>query len=359
MLVTLLGIVTLVRLQQPENALTPMPVTDQPLVLLGIVTAPPGPVYPVMVIVPLLVVQVNWACTTAGGVSSTNKPTKRRRACRGFMFPFGDCEPVLLLCASNGGLASPIQKPIHRLDSLWPQGNNPPAMSIIAAHAFRLSGAGVGVWSKPRVTKHRPATFVHVFLALAFVLSPPSWKCLGAESNAPPAAASQIESTNSQELLGGLLRIQEQITATRLAIEQSSQEAKLAATQNAEALAKGLQSMQVAISTDRARELEAIQSSSQAMQEANKIMLIMVGAFGAMVFLIMFIMTYIQWRTSRSLAAISAGRPAALGYGPGSTVSAPVPGNARLTQGGLVEQPNVRLLAAMEPPARRTETRPI
>ena len=32
-----------------------MLVTGRPLIVLGMVTAPPGPVYPVMVIVPLLV----------------------------------------------------------------------------------------------------------------------------------------------------------------------------------------------------------------------------------------------------------------------------------------------------------------
>jgi hypothetical protein len=56
MLVTLLGIVTLVRLVQPENAQAPMVVTGRLLVVPGMVTAPPAPVYLVMVIVPLLVV---------------------------------------------------------------------------------------------------------------------------------------------------------------------------------------------------------------------------------------------------------------------------------------------------------------
>ena len=53
---TLLGIVTPAKPEKPENALFPMLVTGRPLVVLGMVTAPPEPVYPVMVIVPLLVV---------------------------------------------------------------------------------------------------------------------------------------------------------------------------------------------------------------------------------------------------------------------------------------------------------------
>ena len=56
MRVTLLGIVTLVRLVQNWNAHDPMLVTGRPLMVSGMVTAPPRPVYPMMVNVPLLVV---------------------------------------------------------------------------------------------------------------------------------------------------------------------------------------------------------------------------------------------------------------------------------------------------------------
>jgi hypothetical protein len=45
MLVILLGIVTLVRLAQPENAAYSMLVTGKLAIALGIVTAPPVPVY--------------------------------------------------------------------------------------------------------------------------------------------------------------------------------------------------------------------------------------------------------------------------------------------------------------------------
>jgi hypothetical protein len=40
--------------------------------MLGMITAPPGPVYPVMVIAPLLVTNSNWACTTAGSGKSNS-----------------------------------------------------------------------------------------------------------------------------------------------------------------------------------------------------------------------------------------------------------------------------------------------
>src|SRR5690349_15412251 len=55
-LVTLLGIVTLVTLAEYPNAWLPMEATGRPVITAGIATAPPGPVYCVIVMVPLLVV---------------------------------------------------------------------------------------------------------------------------------------------------------------------------------------------------------------------------------------------------------------------------------------------------------------
>src|ERR1035441_4144506 len=97
MLVTLSGIVTLVRpapthiikggiklvnIVRVANARGEIPVTGRPLIVLGMVTGPTGPVYPVMMIVPLLVLQVNWACTTAGSVKSSNNNNRPARAAR-------------------------------------------------------------------------------------------------------------------------------------------------------------------------------------------------------------------------------------------------------------------------------------
>src|SRR5215469_12668921 len=69
-LVRLLGSVTLVMLTQLMKADSPMLVTGQPLVELGITTAPLEPVYPVIVTAPLLVVNVNCACSVSGKASS-------------------------------------------------------------------------------------------------------------------------------------------------------------------------------------------------------------------------------------------------------------------------------------------------
>ena len=99
--------------------------------------------------------------------------------------------------------------------------------------------------------------------------------------------------------------------------------------------------MQEAFSAERARELEA-------MQRSNRGILLVAGTFAAIGFLALLIMTFFQWRTSRSLAEISAGLPTALGFGPGSADPALGPGDSRQRQGGPVEQTNLRLLAAID-----------
>ena len=80
MLVTLLEIMTLVRLVLYLNELVPMATTGRPPIVAGIVTAPPAPVYPVMVIVLLLVEKSNpvTAATftvTCTGVVEANTPS--------------------------------------------------------------------------------------------------------------------------------------------------------------------------------------------------------------------------------------------------------------------------------------------
>ena len=71
MLVILSGMKILVKTASVKNALSPMLVTGRPLMVSGIVTTPLEPVYLVMVMAPLLVVKVNCACTTAGSSKSS------------------------------------------------------------------------------------------------------------------------------------------------------------------------------------------------------------------------------------------------------------------------------------------------
>src|ERR1039458_2829227 len=70
------GIERLVRLAL-RNAMSPMLVTDRLEMVFGMATSPPGPEYPVMVMVrpSALVAKSNWPCTAAGAARSS-KPTR-------------------------------------------------------------------------------------------------------------------------------------------------------------------------------------------------------------------------------------------------------------------------------------------
>ena len=77
MLVTLFGIVMLVIVVLLRKAFAPMATTGRPPIVAGIVTAPPAPVYPVMVILPPLdeVVKPITFTVTCTGVAEANRPS--------------------------------------------------------------------------------------------------------------------------------------------------------------------------------------------------------------------------------------------------------------------------------------------
>ena len=210
-------------------------------------------------------------------------------------------------------------------------------MSLIAAYATRISGAGAGVWSKPRLSTHRPSPFLHAVLALAFVASAASWKCLGADNNLPPPATVHLEETNSRALRHTYLQLQQQIHTTQLAIEQSRQETREAAAQTAGALSNALHTIQETFAARRTRDLDAMRSF-------NQVMLIVVGVSAAIGFLTMLMLTYFQWRMSKGLAKISATLPTALGLDPASAASALA----------LANHPELPLFGTADRPAART-----
>jgi hypothetical protein len=198
-------------------------------------------------------------------------------------------------------------------------------------------GTVARIGSKSHLVTNPLVSFVVVVVAVQLVLSLGSWESLGAESSPPPPATNHIEGTNSQEALQVYLQLQEQLHATQLAIEQNRQETKEAAAQTAAALAKGLQSIQQALSAQRAQDL-------QAMQKSNQVMLVVAGTVAAMGFLTMLILTFFQWRMSKGLAEISAALPSALGLGAGSAADAPA----------LTDQADLPLLGAVEQVEKRT-----
>jgi tetratricopeptide (TPR) repeat protein len=204
-------------------------------------------------------------------------------------------------------------------------------MSVIATYDSRRSGAPFGLGSESRSAGNRLAPALSRLLTIASVLFLSLWASWGAESNLPPPIPSQLEGTNLQQILQACLRIQEQLQAAQLALEQNRQETKEASAQNAEALSNRLQTLQETLSTQRAQDLEAAQRS-------NKVMLLVAGTFGALGFLVLLVIACLQWRTGKTLAEISAALPVAMGLGAGSGLGAL----------GPADQSNRRLLGALE-----------
>ncbi len=158
--------------------------------------------------------------------------------------------------------------------------------------------------------------------------------------------AGGVTDTNSQELVRAYLQLQAELHATQLAVEQNRKEARDTAVQNSEALATRLKGIEMALASERARELENI-------QRTNRVMVIVAGGFASLGVLAMLLMAYFQWRTVHGLAEISATLPAPRGLGPGPAFTALGPGAGQLVAGTQAEQSNLRLLGAMEQLERR------
>lgn len=175
--------------------------------------------------------------------------------------------------------------------------------------------------------------------ALAVALSLNTAPSRAADSSPPTAGGMDL--TNSQEVMRSYLQLQEQLHQTQLAVEQNRKEARAASAQAAEALAGRLQGIEQALASQRARELDSMQST-------NRVMVIVAGSFATLGFVAMLLMAYFQWRTVNGLAEISAAMPMTRALGAGSAVAALGPGDSHLVTSGAAEQSNLRLLGAME-----------
>jgi tetratricopeptide (TPR) repeat protein len=188
-------------------------------------------------------------------------------------------------------------------------------------------GAGLAAWPRS------------VFLA--FVLISLSAGLLDAQSGSPASVAGKADETNSQETLRSYLQLQEQIHATQLAVERSRTQAEAAVADTAKEFTARLQGIEAALASQRAQELEAMQSS-------NKVMLVVAGLFAALGLLAMVFMAYFQWRTINRLAEISAALPMAHALGSGPLLAALGAGDSHLVTVSPPEQSNQRLLGVLD-----------
>src|SRR5260221_11073026 len=164
-----------------------------------------------------------------------------------------------------------------------------------------------------------------------------------ADSDLPAAPAVKVEETNSLETLRSYLQLQEQLHATQLAIEENRKEANAAAARGAETLANRLQAIEQSLAGQRARELEAMQSS-------NRLMLTVAGGIAVLGLAAMVLMAYSHWRAMSRLADIATAFPTGRGLGGSAPLAALGPGDAHVVSvgPGPAEQSNGRLLGAID-----------
>jgi len=171
-------------------------------------------------------------------------------------------------------------------------------------------------------------------MSFALGVCGPSAFC-GDETNSAATALRQ-EETNVTEALRSYLQLQEQIHNTQVALERNREESERLAARNAEVLAARLQLIEQAVSSQREREMEALQS-------ANRLLLIVAGSFAGVGFLAMLLTAYLQWRAVNRLAEFSALLPAT---GQMALPSGQI--EPQLVGSGIADQSNARLFGALD-----------
>src|SRR5262245_3974349 len=137
-------------------------------------------------------------------------------------------------------------------------------MSRIRFGSFSIPG-GIVVLNRPIF----PMKFTDAVILVCFV----AWMSLAGHVLA--AEANPVTVTNAEEVLRSYQQIQERLNSTQQALERNRQDAENAAARNAEAMTARLQGIEQSLAAQRARDLEAIQSS-------NRVLLIVAGTFAAM-----------------------------------------------------------------------------
>jgi len=161
------------------------------------------------------------------------------------------------------------------------------------------------------------------------------------QTDSPRLAPDAAGETNAQETLRAYLQLQEQLRVTRLAIEHDRLEAEAASARSAEALASRLQAIEQSLASQRAQELEVLQSS-------NRLMLVVAATLAGAGLLTILLMAYSHWRTLNRLAEIAGALPAGTAIRVGPALPALDSGERGLVAASPAEQSNLRLLDAVE-----------
>jgi tetratricopeptide (TPR) repeat protein len=163
-------------------------------------------------------------------------------------------------------------------------------------------------------------------------------------NSAPPPLPVSAQDTNvniAQETMRSFLFLQEQLHATRLAMERDRQEAAAAAQKNSEAVAARLEAIESALAQQRSTDLEAFKAS-------NRTMLTVACIFGAVGLVGLLFMAWSHWRSIHRLADLAAAMPAGFAMRQGPAIAAIEGGETKLLPMGASEQSGNRLLDALE-----------
>jgi tetratricopeptide (TPR) repeat protein len=156
----------------------------------------------------------------------------------------------------------------------------------------------------------------------------------------PSPGTNRVEET--QEMLRAYLQLQEQLHATRIAVEQTRKDSDEASAQSARMLSARLQAIEQALTAQRTQSLEAMQSS-------NRVMLIVAGTFAGLGFVALLLMAYFQWRTVSRLAEITTTGPVNRAFGTPAPIAALGTGDSpAVVTVGSAEPLNGRLLGAID-----------
>lgn len=193
-----------------------------------------------------------------------------------------------------------------------------------------------------------PVTTLKILFAtiVACVLTSFASAADATETNATAAVIAE-ESVTARDVMRAYLQLQEQLHTTQLAVERTRQDAEAAAIRNAETTAARLQLIQDSLSAQRAREFDAIQS-------ANRMILIVAGIFAGVGFIAMAFTAWLQWRTAGRFTELVSHLPSVRSIGPGwnppglsaddahASVETPLGPNLRLS--GAIERLEKRIL---------------
>jgi tetratricopeptide (TPR) repeat protein len=170
----------------------------------------------------------------------------------------------------------------------------------------------------------------------------PGERVFAGETNAATISPRQAGDKTSLDSLNAFLQIQEQLHVTQLLIESNRVAAAAEAQRNAADMTAHIQLLEQTVATQRADEIEAT-------QKAQRLTLILAGAFGVVGLTAVLFMAYFQWRAVTRLVELSTLHSSALAL-EGRAASPMLPaGEARaMPERVAVQLSNARLFNVVE-----------